>query len=249
MSEINNKKRITWIDVAIGIAIIFVLLSHYERSSLGRIGALGYLFSVQMFFLLSGMFANCEKYTLGAYIKRQAKALLLPYYAFSAINVVFHYVFNRGISTAELKQICINILLAKRNHMLVAAMWFLPCLFLVSVVYKLLTMAVKNKKLLLALCFVASAFAKVHMQEPILPFTANQAARFVFYFAAGSMIYPYIRDLSVEKFRQQSKAVKAAVTFFTFTAPIAIYILYKNEYIIYWENDFIFYASLFRILI
>lgn len=245
MGNIQNKNRIDWIDVAKGIAIIFVLIIHYDRNAADRIAALGLMFCVQLFFFLSGMFANCEKYTFKEYVKRQAKALMLPYAAFSAINIVFHYLFNRNMSAEVFKEIIINIILARRNHMLVAAMWFLPCLFLVSLMYKLLTMAIKNKKLLLLLCFAASACAKVFMQEPILPFSANQAVRFLIYFAAGSMLFPYIKDLSLEKFRSQNIKVKTALIAYTVIAAVLIYILYKKEYIIYFRNDFLFYSSLF----
>ncbi|MBE6878116.1 MAG: acyltransferase [Ruminococcaceae bacterium] len=245
MGNIQNKKRIAWVDVAKAIAIIFVLIIHYDRRAAGRIAALGLMFCVQLFFFLSGMFANCEKYSLKEYIKRQAKALMLPYAVFSVINIVFHYLFNRGLPPEVFKEIVINIILARRNYMLVAAMWFLPCLFLVSTLYKLLTMAIKNKKILFLLCFAASAYAKVFMQEPILPFTANQAIRFLVYFAAGSMIYPFAKDLSIEKFREQNIKVKSAIIVYTVVAAVLIYILYKKEYIIYFENDFLFYSSLF----
>ncbi len=245
MGNIQNKKRIAWVDVAKAIAIIFVLLAHYDRNAVDRVAAISMMFCVQLFFFMSGMFANCEKYSFKEYIRRQAKALMLPYVAFSVINFIFHYVFNRGLPAETVKEIVVNIILARRNYMLVAAMWFLPCLFLVSIIYKLLTMAIKNKKLLLLLCFAASAFAKVFMQEPILPFTANQAVRFIFYFAAGSMIYPYIKDLSVEKFKAQNIKVKAAIIIYTVVAAVLIYILYKKEYIIYFVNDFLFYLSLF----
>ena len=245
MGNIQNKNRIDWIDVAKGIAIIFVLIIHYDRNAADRIAALGLMFCVQLFFFLSGMFANCEKYTLKEYIIRQAKALMLPYAAFSAINIAFHYLFNRNMSAEVFREIIINIILARRNHMLVAAMWFLPCLFLVSLMYKLLTMAIKNKKLLILLCFAASAYAKVFMQEPILPFSANQAVRFLVYFAAGSMLFPYIKDLSLEKFRSQNTKVKAALIVYTLVAAVLIYILYRKEYIIYFVNDFLFYLSLF----
>ena len=245
MGNIQNKNRIDWIDVAKGIAIIFVLIIHYDRRAAGRIAALGLMFCVQLFFFLSGMFANCEKYTFKEYVKRQAKALMLPYAAFSVINIIFHYIFNRGLPLAVFKEIIINILLARRNHMLVAAMWFLPCLFLVSIIYKLLTMLIKNKKLLLLLCFGLIAYAKVFMQEPILPFSANQAVRFLVYFSAGSILFPYLKDLSMEKFRSQNTKVKAALIVYTLVAAVLIYILYKKEYIIYFRNDFLFYSSLF----
>ncbi|MBQ6895702.1 MAG: acyltransferase [Oscillospiraceae bacterium] len=245
MNNINGKNRIAWVDAAKGIAMIFVLIIHYDRNASGRIAALGLMFCVQLFFFLSGMFAAVEKYSLKEYIIRQAKSLLLPYAVFSAVNLAFHLCFNPHLPLNEIKNIIIGIILARRNYMLVAAMWFLPCLFLVSVMYKLLTMAIKNRRLLLVLTFAAAAYAKVFMQEPILPFTANQALRFLFYFAAGREIYPYIKDWSIEKFKAQKPAVKALFVYHTIASGIVTWILFRKEYLFYWENDFIFYTSLF----
>lgn len=245
MGNLQKKNRIAWVDVAKAIAIIFVLIIHYDRRASDRLAALGLMFCVQLFFFLSGMFANTEKYSLKEYIQRQAKALMLPYAAFSVINMVFHYLFNRGLPKEVFVEVAVNIVLARRNYMLVAAMWFLPCLFLVSIIYKLLTMLIKDNRLLLLLCFGVSAWAKVFFQEPILPFTANQALRFLVYFAAGSMIFPHIKDISVEKFKEQPKSVKTALIAYTLVAAVLIYILYKKEYIIFFENDFLFYSSLF----
>ena len=245
MGSIPNKNRIAWVDVAKAIAMIFVLIIHYDRRAAGRVAALGLMFCVQLFFFLSGMFASAEKYSLKEYILRQAKALLLPYAAFSVINIGFHFIFNPNLPAEVWKEVITNILLARRNHMLVAAMWFLPCLFLVSVIYKLLTMVIKNQRTLLIVCFVASAFAKVHLQEPILPFTANQAVRFLIYFAAGSKIYPYIKNLSFKSYTKQPLKIRIGIGIYTITAAVLTYILYKKEYIIFFENDFLFYSSLF----
>ena len=245
MGNINGKNRIAWVDAAKGIAMIFVLIIHYDRNASGRISALGLMFCVQLFFFLSGMFAGVEKYSLKEYTLRQAKALMLPYVVFSVINFAFHLCFNPQLPVIEIKNIIINIILARRNHMLVAAMWFLPCLFLVSIMYKLLTMVIKNRRLLLAVCFALAACAKFFMQEPMLPFTANQALRFLFYFAAGKEIYPYIKDWSLEKFAVQKPAVKALFVYHTLSSGIVTWLLYKKEYLIYWNSKFVFYASLF----
>ncbi|MBQ9844634.1 MAG: acyltransferase family protein [Oscillospiraceae bacterium] len=247
MGNVQNKNRIAWVDAAKGIAIIFVLIIHYDRSDAGRVAALGLMFSVQMFFFLSGMFANTAKYTIKEYIKRQAKALMLPYAVFSVINIVFHYIFNRGLPSEVIREIVINIILARRNHMLVAAMWFLPCLFLVSILYKLLAMAIRDKRLLLAVCFGISAFARFLLQEPMLVFSANQALRFIVYYSAGDVLYPYLKDMSMESFKAAAPKKKMFTTTAMVLLAVLVCRLYIKDYIIRisYEYNFAFITSLF----
>ena len=170
----------------------------------------------------------------------------MPYALFSAVNIAFHCLFNRIFSVSVIKEYVISALLARRSSLLVAAMWFLPCLFLTSLVYKLLTMAIKDKKLLLVVCFAISAFARFCLQEPILPFTANQSVRFVFYFALGDVFYPYLRKISLDGFKQLSAKTKAVLTAAFILLALYVYIICKREYLISisYELNFLFISAM-----
>ena len=49
------EKRVGWIDVARGLALIFVYLGHWVTP---RMAPFAYAFHLQLFFVLSGFFAD-----------------------------------------------------------------------------------------------------------------------------------------------------------------------------------------------
>lgn len=68
-------KRIRYIDIAKGIAIICIILGHLGSSEINRIV---YTFHVPIFFLISGYFFNDRK-SIKEVVKSKAKTLLAPY--------------------------------------------------------------------------------------------------------------------------------------------------------------------------
>ena len=67
MPEIKTKNRIEWIDAMRAIAIMLVLLSHYDG---GRLSIFANRACVQIFFFISGIFAFGGRYTLPQYVKK-----------------------------------------------------------------------------------------------------------------------------------------------------------------------------------
>ncbi len=76
--------RIQWIDVAKGIGILAVVLGH---SSLGDSFPYRIIFSFHMplFFFLSGLCFNKDRYTFAGLLKRRTRQLLVPLFLFSAL--------------------------------------------------------------------------------------------------------------------------------------------------------------------
>ena len=84
MNKTITKPRIEWVDVMRALAMILVLLAHYNG---GRVSNIANRACVQTFFFISGMFAFTGKYTMPQYIKRQAKGILLPYCIFLSARI------------------------------------------------------------------------------------------------------------------------------------------------------------------
>lgn len=81
-------KRIHYIDIYKGIGIIAMLIGHIDSLSVGVIGKLIHGWHMPLFFFVSGyMFTYKSEVKISVYVKRKAKALLLPYlYA-----AIFHF--------------------------------------------------------------------------------------------------------------------------------------------------------------
>jgi fucose 4-O-acetylase-like acetyltransferase len=90
--------------------------------------------------MLSGMTFKRQKYpTLWSFIKHRAKTLLLPYFMFSIVTWVFWAVFNLVSHTdVDLWGPLLQTFIAQGSgNFLVhnVPLWFLPCLFVVEVLY------------------------------------------------------------------------------------------------------------------
>ena len=68
-------KRLDYIDVARGIAMICIILGHLGIPEIDRVV---YAFHVPIFFLITGFFTN-TKYSKKDFIKKKARTLLVPY--------------------------------------------------------------------------------------------------------------------------------------------------------------------------
>lgn len=125
------KERIPWIDVARGIGIILVVYGHSLSSHSFRY--LIYAFHMPLFFFLSGLvFTYRKEQSLVAFLKKNAKAILLPYVIFALISLGLWIIDKEPSQTEILKQF-LSIFYGNGNNYLLAfnnILWFLPCLFL-----------------------------------------------------------------------------------------------------------------------
>ena len=213
MTQTVHKNRIEWVDVLRGIAIIFVLLAHYDAASAGRLYHFAHKFSVALFFFISGMMSlSAQKNDLVQYAKKQAGRLLLPYAFFAVVNSLFFFVFNRSIGVKGIADMLITYIIGKRNTLATAPMWFLPCLFIVCLLYKALWDTFKSHKAVLPICFVLSAAAKIFFEEPIMVWSFNHGIKYLIYYAIGAAVFPVIKNFdfsSVKNLAVWQKALLA----------------------------------------
>lgn len=73
--RIKMKKRIEYFDIAKGFSMICIILGHL---GIGRVNSFVFTFHVPIFFLISGYFLS-DKLTVGEFMKKRAKQLILPY--------------------------------------------------------------------------------------------------------------------------------------------------------------------------
>lgn len=133
------SKRIEWLDSLRGVAMFAVVLGHVSSASKTML-TLVYSFRMPLFFMISGAVFRVDKCgTLKACVVDKAKKLLLPYVFLYWINAPFWYLNKKilGTSSAPLTDLVIGFFSATQNigTMTSGALWFLPCLFLVSVLF------------------------------------------------------------------------------------------------------------------
>lgn len=151
-SSITTKPsgRIGYIDVAKGIAIILVILSHMWIPGITRI-----LFSFHMpvFFVISGYFLNNKK-TLHAFVLTRIRQLMIPFFITASSIFLYRslHIENDFSLLMEGEQFT-KILYGRADPNSVGAIWFLPALCVACIIVRSF---METKRAALWVIFVAS---------------------------------------------------------------------------------------------
>lgn len=180
MVQIQNSKRLPWLDITKAIAMIAVVFSH-EFASVKPLVLLCNSFMLPLFFICSGFCLSPGKYETLSYIKRKAKTLLLPYMGLGMLVSLLH-VYIDGYD-----KIANNVTTELFSWQ---TLWFLPVLFVADVIlYVFLTKWGTNKYKLLTIgftfLFVGIFFAWMRIS---LPLNLDVVPMSVFYLSMGFTI-------------------------------------------------------------
>jgi len=129
------RERIKWVDMAKTIGILTIVLGHTVAE--GMLKTYVYSFHIPLFFFLSGATFRVKDKTFGKFVKDKAMGLLVPYAVFALISQAVY---------ALIQSMASNLIQSERGFSLMEgwtgilmgsveanrALWFLPCLFLMS---------------------------------------------------------------------------------------------------------------------
>lgn len=216
----KQSRRVGWIDCARGIAIILVVLGHFDQGDHPLCTWIS-SFHMPFFFILSGVLAAMKNTGSGdslwlAYVKR-ARQLLYPYFTFSLLITVY-YLLQRKTSTA-LKVLWYTVTL--EGH---SVLWFLPAAWMAEcILLTLLKKRISLRTSTLSIALITGLYAAlqnyliggaVPAEEGILFLILNGLCRagigFVF-MAAGYM--GYINKTRFEKISRPLLLLLASVCF------------------------------------
>lgn len=195
--ELTEKipKRVQWIDIFKGIAILLMVIGHAASPFNGYI----YLFHMGAFLFISGYTSKLNKVSLDILFLKKILGLLLPYYSLSIISIFLLALLHSlgiydnlfGNNYIEIKG-AIKLLFDGYNvSTFLGATWFLIVLFNVFIVQKLLLICSRNKVkylyfvLSLILFLVGYYFVRIKISSPKLMIDLVFIAQF--YFALGVM--------------------------------------------------------------
>ena len=146
MEQIKGKKRIEWVDILKGVAIICVIIGHRTWASYGILPcALKiwiYSFHMPLFFFLSGFVFSIDKYeNFKQFLINKIKTIIVPMVFFSIVISTFRYIYYglllHNASTefvGFIKKIILSLLLQERQQEYNSALWFLACLFVIQII-------------------------------------------------------------------------------------------------------------------
>lgn len=115
-----------------GLVMILTVYSHCGLSLIPILGAWVYGFYMPLFFFVSGILLNLEKYTLSSFLRRRWKTLYRPYIIFSAILAILCFPLHINDYHSFYKTLLIN---GWGGY----ALWFIPVLALAELLFLLIS--------------------------------------------------------------------------------------------------------------
>lgn len=151
-----SKKRLVWLDMAKGLAIVLMVLGHCLDSEL-PMRIFIYSFHMPLFFVLAGFTMHAKPRM--QVIRSSARRLLVPYFLVSAILLAFAFVPPSSISGDLDTQKSAAVVLVEilygagqegvilgHHFQAIGALWFLPCLFVARIVFNEILLAAARLK-------------------------------------------------------------------------------------------------------
>ena len=158
----QGKNRLRYVDIAKGIGILLVILGHMPSVVPLPVRLWIFSFHMPLFFFLAGMFAKdiSNPKELAAVIIKKAKLLILKGYWGYALAFLLLDMIIYGMDRNSACEVIKNVFWGTTDRIY----WFFICLFLVSVLFSIITMLVKNMPLrvviMLGLAFAGMALGR-----------------------------------------------------------------------------------------
>ena len=206
----KKSKNIAFIDTLKAIGIILVVIGHNDTILTKYI----YSFHMPLFFFLSGITFNDDKWTNAkSFIKSRIKSLLIPYFKYSIILFII------WIPLDIIKGVEINKYIILRNFYGIlysqgslkymawgVPMWFLTGLFLTSIGYFFINKYFKRYRIgILILCLSIGYLTKFSVH--IMPWSLYPSFTAIFFYGIGHIYKKYFIEFNFNKNTLSSKAI------------------------------------------
>ncbi|MDO4511181.1 MAG: acyltransferase family protein [Bacteroidales bacterium] len=135
----SAPSRFQYIDLTKGIGILTVVWAHIML--VGWSHRLIYAFHMPLFFFVSGFLFKAEKFaSFTDFLKKRFKRLMIPYAIYSvatwAVWAVFRYITHSDVESYFMPLLQTVIAQGSGEFMVHnSALWFIPCLFAVEIIY------------------------------------------------------------------------------------------------------------------
>lgn len=197
-------KRIAWVDVLKFLGIAAIYFWHLGEG-IGVSFDIILLYHVPLFFFLSGATESLQKKTsFLPFLKKKIRTLLVPYFLFALVSMALVIVYEKAemqLILLMVKQIMPG---GMRNRIFAYSLWFLTCLFVCSLLFWILRRCLKTRGKLFftgVLCFIATARFLPYKPDmyPLLPYNADAAVYYLFYYIAGYCAFPKLNAFLEQK--------------------------------------------------
>ncbi len=193
---LSRNPRLQWLDIMKGIGIILVATGHIFENDF----AFNYIYSFHMplFFFASGWVYR-KKDIIGD-IKNRFITIMIPFYSFGVLEIIYFHLIEARVRdmTVPLKESVTGLLLVYHDYLdFNVHLWFLPCIFLMGILFNILV-HIGGKKMAYVVAGVLAAVSVV-IDIPYLVFELQRICSSLIYFALGTLLADMKADEFIEK--------------------------------------------------
>lgn len=236
-----ESKRIEWIDYAKAIAIFCVVLLHanvpYPAKGLIRVWV------IPLFFFLSGIFANTQRYTTYRdFFVKKGLHILIPYIGFNILTYLFWLIIGRNYGYDAATHIAWykplwGIIYGEYSHIIhYIPIWFLACLFTTESLFYLIFRHIQDSKIYwLTVLAIMVVGGLNYIYNPVaLPWGINISLPMMVFYAVGNYFSNKIKN-------NQYRLLQAKYTPLWFIASlltvVIVYCLNPGEVLVF-KNEY-----------
>lgn len=173
-------QRIETLDIAKGLGIILVVIGHF-MSMASYPGKVIYSFHMPLFFFISGVCFNKQKYyTIQLFLENRFRTLLWPCFIFTII-------------ISLLQTWLLDIPLSQLQRGLPGALWFPPILFFAEIIYFPLASYERRLKILVLFSAYCLCMSNLHIIYD-LPYKVSFLPKAIFYYGLGHTLKHIIQN-------------------------------------------------------
>lgn len=193
-----QNERLSYLDIAKAIGILLVILGHiYCNDDNFHIWI--YSFHMPLFYFISGITFNKTKYkNVVKLLNNKIKILGIPYIIYNIVNLTLILIFLDYPKSDFI--ICILHVFALTGY---GAMWFLPSLIIIQIMFYLIDKFINNKliKVLIFIAIFLITYILRKFDYNIIMLVLYRSFIGLIFFASGNYIYIYIKYKKI-KYRE-----------------------------------------------
>jgi acyltransferase len=242
MDRIEHRQRVAWVDYCKVVGVFLVLFGHYTINPFCK--TVIYSFHVPLFFALSGYVFSFNKAVypdFRSFFARKVRSLIFPYLFFALFSFVLWFTFFRSASDPP-GFVVKALFRVFYGFPFESALWFIPCLFLVELMFWPLR-RIKSRGILITIMAAAAVIGnvKAHFWSRSFPWSVDVAFVAIgFYgiFAAFNREVSMVIDGVAKRPLWLAILISVAVTAALLNGRIETRTMSFNNYFLFYVSSF-----------
>lgn len=204
-STTNN--RFDYIDFAKSLTMLLIIWAHIRLGD--RSNAFAYAFHIPMFFFLSGMVFDRKRYSnFKEFFKRKINSLFIPYVIISILTwclwAIFSYVAHVKVNSYVMPLLQTFIAQGSAGFLVHnVPLWFVTCLFVIEMIYWLLSSLPKHKIIIISFLLAATSYCIIEycpfIPAKLAPWSVDVALLGIPFYAVGNIV---VREFGHERLQE-----------------------------------------------